>query len=555
MVSAPNRLATDGLPRPGDPHGRTAPPAFDGEIEVLPGQVVRLGRTSWRKQAPRPTEAQRQALRPGARKAGSTGLAPYVPSDDAPWDRKRALHLIRRLAFGAHTDEIEILLSYSPEDAVDTLIDIAAGLPALRAPSWANEAPPHWTEPDHVRQRYVDDTLDWVNEYEWEVYGQFVSQGISWPFGRMAHGFREKLALFWHDHFVTSWEVYFLAPWLHRYWSLLREHAFGDFRTFVHEIGLDGSMLMYLNGVDNRWWAPNENYARELLELFTMGILDDDGNPNYTETDVQELSRVLTGWGVDYYGTMRPVFVPDWHDTGEKTVLGQTGTWRYNDVVPLLFSARGDQIATFICRKLYRAFVYAEPDETVVAEMAALLKASDWEIAPVLKALFKSEHFFSDAIIGAMIKSPVEHTFGMHRTMQRPYDRDNQGFLWWVTWLAGQVIFDPPTVAGWPGYRDWVDTSTISMRWLVSEWLIDGDAPLFEFITSLDSADDAEALVADLAELLLGLPPEPNVLDQGLDILLNGIPAYEWDHRAPGAIWRIDALVAFLGRLPEHQLT
>ena len=545
MESAP---APDTLP------GRTAPPPFEGEIETMPGQTVRLGRTQWGTPAPRPTEAQKAALRPGARKAGSTGLAPYVPSADAPWDRRRALHLIRRLAFGVHADEVDTLLAMSPGDAVDAIVDGAAALPPMPEPWWSRQAPPHWTSPGSVQQRYVDSTLDWVNDFEWEVYGQLVSEGASEPVDRVARGFRERIALFWHGHFVTSWEVYFLAPWLWRYWSLLRRHGLGDFRQFVHDVGIDPSMLMYLNGVENRVWAPNENYARELLELFTMGILDDDGQPNYTEADVQELSRVLTGWGVDYYGTMDPQFIPNWHDAGSKTVLGQTGPWDYDDVVPLLFSARAPQIARFICRKLYRAFVYATPDEAVVDEMAALFQASDWQIAPVLKALFSSAHFFSDEVIGSRIKSPVEHTFGLHRTMKRPRDRERQGFLWWATWLAGQVLFDPPTVAGWPGYREWVDTSTISMRWMLTEWLVNGDSALLAFILTLDSASDAEGLVAELAELMLGQPAALSVLEQGLDILLNGSPAYEWEPRAPGAIWRIDALVAFLGRLPEHQL-
>ncbi|MEM6327999.1 MAG: DUF1800 domain-containing protein [Bacteroidota bacterium] len=546
MVHAPDRTT---------PHRRSAPPVFEGEIEVHPGQSVRLGRTGWRTEAPRPTEAQQETLRPGTRKAGSTGLAPYVPTADAPWDRRRALHLIRRLSFGVRRDEVDALLAMPPADAVNTLLTAASSLPPQSPPAWNGNAPPHWSQPDTVRQRYVDDTLEWVNDYEWEVYRQLLGDEAADPIARLAKGVREKLTLFWHGHFVTSWETYFLAPWLHRYWSTLRRHAFGDFRAFVHDIGLDPSMLVYLNGIENRWWAPNENYARELLELFTMGILGDDGQPLYTEADIQELSRVLTGWGVDYYGSMETVFVPDWHDAGEKTVFGRTGSWRYDDVVPLIFDARAPEIARFICRKLYRAFVYAEPDETVVGEMATLFQASDWQIAPVLSALFTSAHFFSDEVIGAQIRSPVEHTFGFHRTMERPLDRERQGFLWWTTYLAGQVLFDPPTVAGWPGHRDWVDTSTISMRWLVTEWLVNGDQPLFDITLSLSSPYDAEAVVSDLAELLLGQAPDDRALGQGLDILLNGIPSYEWDPTAPGAIWRLDALVAFLGRLPEHQLT
>ncbi len=524
----------------------------------MPGQIVRGGHIAWGSQPPRPTPEHLAALGPasGARgdRKSSAGLSPYVPSADQPWDRSRALHLLRRTAYGATLPAIDAALARSPEAAVDALVDGAIALPERTRPSWADDAPPHWSAPAAERQAYNQRTSEWANEVEWEVYRAFMGEGEAEPLARAAVAFRERMTMLWHDHFVTNWSEYFLAPWLVRYWGLLRQRSLGNFRDFVRDVGTNPAMLVYLNGVQNRRGAPNENYARELLELFTMGITAPDGSPNYTEADIRELSRVLTGWGVDTYGDLESHFIPDWHDTGSKTVFGQTGEWGPDDVVPLLFGARGSEIAHFVCRTLYRAFVYAVPDEVVVAEMAALLQASNWEIAPVVRALLKSEHFFSDAFVGTRLKSPVENAFGYHTAIGRPADPERQGFLWWAMWLAGQVVFEPPTVAGWPGHHEWVDTSTIAMRWMLTEWYVQGDDALTAYILTLPSAYDAAALAADLADLLLGQPLAPPALADAVEILLGGIPAYEWDPSANGAVWRLRALIAHLGRLPEHQL-
>ena len=543
------------------PRERATPPVYEGTFEPMPGQTVRHGRVQWAKPHERGTRVARAANAPATRgaaatraRASSSGLAPYAPSADAPWDRRRALHLLRRTGFGATRPAVDAVLALSPRAAVDAIVDGAAALGPLARPDWVDVPPPHWTAPAAERQAYSRATSQWANTFEWETYTRFMGEGATEPLARVAVAFRERMTLFWSGHFVTHWGTYFLAGWLWRYWSLLRTHALGDFRQAVHDIGINPAMLVYLNGIDNRVWAPNENYARELLELFTMGITAPDGSANYTEADIQELSRVLTGWGADYYGDLEAHFIPDWHDGNPKTVFGQTANWSYDDVVPLLFGARGPEIAHFICRKLYRHFVYAVPDEAVVAEMAALFQAEDWQIAPVVKALLNSAHFHEREVIGTRIKSPVENNFGFHTALGRTPDPERRGFIWWTMWLAGQVVFEPPTVAGWPGYREWVDTGTLAMRWLVSEWYANGDEDLRAYALTLPGAYDAAALVTELSELMLGQPLSPEAHAQAVDILLNGIPAYEWDPNRSGAVWRIRALAQHLGRLPEHLL-
>ena len=313
-------------------------------------------------------------------------------------------------------------------------------------------------------------------------------------------------------------------------------------------------MLIYLNGVQNRVGSPNENYARELLELFTMGIEGPDGTPNYSQADVQELARVLTGWSIDVYGTLDAVFVPPWHDSGTKTVFGQTGAWGYDDVVPLLFGQRDSQIAHFVARKLYTEFVYAVPDEAVVADLAAVLLAHDFQIEPAVRALLKSAHFFDGATVGARIKSPATLTLGLHRELGLAGSPDVFETIRFVMNLLGQRLFQPPNVAGWPGYRAWLDTDALPLRWLLGDYLLAQEQTLQALALDLPNPIDAAALAADFAAFFLGVPLDADDEAALVEILLNGIPPYEWNPFDPGAEGRLFGLAAHLLRLPEYQL-
>ena len=215
------------------------------------------------------------------------------------------------------------------------------------------------------------------------------------------------MALFWHNHFVTDTEVYVHARLAYGYLNLVRKHALGDFKQFVYDMGLNLAMLIYLDGTSNTHIAPNENYARELLELFTTSPEDQNGQPNYTEADIREMARALTGYVADLR-QFRARFFDNRFDDGEKTFLGRTGNFGYADVVDIVFEERTDALAHFICVKLYKAFVYAAPAPEIVDELAEIFIDNNFQIAPVLRTLLKSAHFFDREVHGARIKGPIE---------------------------------------------------------------------------------------------------------------------------------------------------
>ncbi len=234
--------------------------------------------------------------------------------------------------------------------------------------------PPRGSDAEAI-DAYLQANRTWLREYR-DSWLAEMQQGL----------LREKMALFWHNHFVTESRTYRLAPYAYQYLTLLRTHALGNFRTFVREIGLTPAMLIYLNGTQNRAGNPNENYARELLELFTMGI------GHYTQQDIQEIARALTGWVVEH-ATLSSRFVPARFDNGRKTIFGQTDYFGYDDVIDLTLQERARETALFICRKLYRFFVYNEPDEAIVAQLADTFQEHDFEIAPVVEQLLSSAPF------------------------------------------------------------------------------------------------------------------------------------------------------------------
>ncbi|MGB3152378.1 MAG: DUF1800 family protein, partial [Maribacter sp.] len=249
----------------------------------------------------------------------------------------------------------------------------------------------------------------------------------------------------------------------------------GNFRTFTSEIGLTSAMLFYLDGVFNNGNNPNENYARELYELFTLG----EGN-GYTEEDIIETARALSGYVErGEIGCTQVTFRADRHDEGTKTILGQTGNWGYDDVINILFQQRPNEIAEFICRKLYEFFVHpdsrdeANNAQTIIDGMSATFLANDFEIAPVLRQLFKSEHFFDDEAIGVIIKSPFDFYFNTLKETNFAYTDTTVSEMLNYSRLLSQELFDPYDVAGWQRDRSWINTNFIIGRWLTIESMLE----------------------------------------------------------------------------------
>lgn len=385
-------------------------------------------------------------------------LAPYT----APLDRSRVQHLFRRAGFSASVQTVDQAVGQTADALVDSLINEAQNLPPLPAPAWAAWNRDNYPEDDDLaRQTIRAQQQTWALEY---------TRGL------LNNNLRDRLSFFWSNHFVTELDFYDSPAFLHEYTDCLQRNALGNFKTFVSEIGLTNAMLFYLDGAYNNGDNPNENYARELYELFTLG----EGN-NYTEEDVIETARALSGYTERGEVRWTPVtFDLTTFDAGTKTILGQTGNWGYDDVIDILFEQRAEELSLFICRKLYEFFVHPDSDDatgnaqTIITGMAGTFRASNFEITPVLSELFKSQHFFDENAIGVIIKSPFDLFLNFINESGFAYTDTTLSFAMESSRLLGQHLFDPFDVAGWQRDRTWINTNFIIGRWLTSEVLIQG---------------------------------------------------------------------------------
>ncbi len=260
---------------------------------------------------------------------------------------------------------------------------------------------------------------------------------------------REKMALFWHGHFACRVRRPEAALSL---LNTIRAGALGKFPDLLLAVSREPAMLQFLNNQQNRKQHPNENFARELMELFTLG------RGNYSETDVKEAARAFTGWGFDYEGKFR--FREREHDAGSKTLLGQTGPWSGEDALRIILAQPA--AATFLTTKIYRFFVNDQPDPTRIAPLAAAFRASGYDVGELLSRLFTAPWFYEPAQVGALIKSPVALVAGLRRTLGLRVTNEN--VLLGYQRALGQTLLFPPNVAGWPGGRAWIDSSSLLLR-------------------------------------------------------------------------------------------
>lgn len=260
---------------------------------------------------------------------------------------------------------------------------------------------------------------------------------------------REKVALFWHGHFAcrTRRPDDSLALL-----NTIREKALGKFPDLLLAVSQEPAMLQFLNNQQNKKEHPNENFAREVMELFTLG------RGNYTELDVKEAARAFTGWGYDAQSRFR--FREREHDAGHKTLLGETGNWGGEDALRIM--AQQPAMATFVVTKLYRFFVNDVPDPAHIAPLAAAFRKSGYDISDLLERLFSADWFYAPANMGSLIKSPVALVAGLRRTLNLQIGNDKQ--LLGYQKALGQTLFMPPNVAGWPGGRAWIDSSSLLLR-------------------------------------------------------------------------------------------
>jgi uncharacterized protein (DUF1800 family) len=367
----------------------------------------------------------------------------YRPDADSPWDVKRAGHLYRRAAFGATMAELQAAVDAGPERAVDQLV---RGRPDPNGDAL-------WTTMSRaVRQNNNGQQLPAL----W-LYRMLYS----------THPVREKLTLFWHNHFATSNLKVQNAGYMLGQYELMRRHAQGNFRELLMEMSRDPAMMVWLDTVQSTRQQPNENYARELMELFSLGIRNGrrPDQRNYTEQDIREAARAFTGWRIE---AGRAVFHANQHDDTEKNVLGQRGRFRGDDIVRICLEQ--ESAPYFICRKLFKFLVSETITPTPeLLEPLAVEFRREWNFGALVERVLRSNLFFSAQVYRSKVKQPVDYALGIVRGLEGHGPGEGQRGIGSVALGQaleglGQRLFYPPSVAGWNGGRAWLNGQTFLLR-------------------------------------------------------------------------------------------
>jgi hypothetical protein len=434
-------------------------------------------------------------------------LTPYVPSESDPFDSVKAAHLLNRAAFGGTPEEVQKVVKLGPTRAVEWLLDFPDA-PAEEEDE--NDTPDLSSiegSPTSFRE-YARQLLGKSQEERKALVQMFMKQNgqaiqatVGWWLNRMAYGkypLQEKLTFFWHGHFTTSAKDERAAMLMWRQNELQRRYAAANFEPFVRAISRDPAMLDYLNNNENRKAHPNENYARELMELFTLGI------GNYTETDIKQAARAFTGWGHDGENF---VYRVNQHDDDIKTFFGSSGNFDGDDIITLIL--QHPACPKFIAGELFKYLAYEDFDKGLGDALGQVLYTNKYELRPLLRTILTSRAFFSPQAIGVQIKSPVQLVIGTVRMLglQTPPTPAVQSALNQM----GQVPFMPPNVRGWPGGRMWINTSTLFIRYNTGVWLAGGQVPA---LSRMDRKGDDRGPLRPAVAHGTDFNPDDNVPDQ-----------------------------------------
>lgn len=478
----------------------------------------------------------------------------------------QARHLLRRAGFGGSNREVGELVRLGLDQAVGLLVDYQESADdAVAFDVDPDIIQPHSRE-ERMRFRQVHHSGDKEAIQELQQMQRARQQKRrradheqfyrlqKWWLARIidtARPMQEKLVLLWHGHFASSMRVVKDSFLLYQQNQMLRANANGNFADLAYQIVHDPAMLRFLNNNQNTKRKPNENLARELMELFTLG------EGNYTEQDIRQGARALTGftfWDNDF------VFARRVHDQHQKTIFGESGNFDGNDFVELLLARK--ECPRFVAYKLYKHFVADVDDvpspvaEKVIGALASIVRSHDYELKPVLKVLLKSRHFYNPSVIGNKIKSPIQLLAGTVRVLALP-PREYR-LLMHAMRLMGQVLFAPPTVAGWPGGRAWINTSTLFVRQNLTTYLINGRRSLgrgghdgeidYDPLEALDDlpVDRAQVLLDHLLTLLVA----PKVTPQRKRQIMS---ALDLGRHQVGRKQVLD-LMTLITSLPEYQL-
>lgn len=443
-----------------------------------------------------------------------------------------ARHLLWRAGFGGTDAQIATLAEWGPERAVDHLLDVenAAGYPGVRSDAFDADVIREFTREEQRAFRLALQQGDEAAVTRFRALRESMQRadrdqmrGVQrWWLTRMIESARpleEKMTLFWHGHFATSYRTVENSYHMFLQNQLFRSHALGNFGDLLFRIIRDPAMLKYLNNDRNFRASPNENLARELMELFALG------EGQYQERDIREGARALTGYT---YSGNEFIFDANRHDDGQKQILGMSGNLNGDDFVRAILARRS--CSDFIATKLYRWFVSDEVPprgtparasmERVIRDLSGTMRRERYAIKPVLRMLFLSEHFYDRANMHVQIKSPVELVVGTVRSLHTPV-RDLNTLLDAME-LMGQRLFFPPNVAGWAGGRSWINTSTVFVRQNTTAFLLTGMTPeggsefagraydpsmvIRDFVTRQpEAARNPERMAGRLLEVMLGL--------------------------------------------------
>jgi len=378
-------------------------------------------------------------------------------------NRLKNQHLLWRAGFGPMAENAASLDTLSPKELWNLLIKTSA-----KTPEKINVA-------KNMGEVYKDMMMQGgkakrpqlTNEQRKELRVQYREDikklNVRW-LEEMINGeaqLREKMSLFWHGHFASRVvNSYYQQELL----DIVRQNALGNFKDLLKGVSKSASMLSFLNNQQNRKKHPNENFAREVMELFTMG------RGNYTENDVKEAARSFTGWGFDVTGNFQ--FRKIQHDDDPKTVLGKSGNFDGDDVLDILLEQK--QTATFITKKIYRYFVNDQADDTKVEWLSKRFYQNGYDIKKLMEDIFTADWFYAEKNMGTKIKSPVELLAGIRRLLPMEMENDQSQLLFQK--VLGQILFYPPNVAGWPGGKNWIDSSSLMVRLRIPQILSANDS-------------------------------------------------------------------------------
>lgn len=471
------------------------------------------------------------------------------------WNQDTAAHLLRRTTFAPTYEEIENAANSTLEDTVEQLL-ADRDLPSPPG-DWIDESAPDW---NNLTEQDVNELV--------ETYFERHDEMRNWWMNLMSSNtlsIRETLTLFWHDHFATGADKVFYPQAVYEQNNVLRENCLGDFKAIVRKISFGPAMMIWLDTVESTKDALNENFAREILELFTLGV------DNYTQTDIIEASRAFTGYTTNGVNTNydydsasgNTTFWNHYyynHDYTEKTFLGQTGTWNGDDIINIIFEQ--DALAYFICKKIYQWFLYEHVDEDFINNMANVFRTNSYSIKSVMEYLLTSEHFYDAVFRGAKIKNPLVLVQGTIRQFELNDKTFPEDFLISWQWFLGMMPLEPPDVSGWPGYRSWLNSITLPIRKIAAINFLEGEGwedlgfriDVKQIAKSTSDHTDAETLVEDLATLMFAIPLTETLKNNLLNVLLDGMSVGEWSIDAYGAEERLQNLFRYMMRLPEYQL-